>query len=701
MADDYLWLENIDGNEALTWVRKQNAAAAQTLANRDSFARIKEDIRGALDSDEKIPAVSKVGDYYYNFWRDSTHVRGIWRRTTPASYATDNPEWETVLDIDALAQTEEENWVWHGALLLREDLPDGNRTYRRALVSLSRGGADANVTREFDLETKQWVEGGFYRPESKGGMSWIDQDTVFVFTDTGEGSMTSSGYPRQVRRWRRGTPLEEAPVVYEGVEEDMYILAQHDSTPGFERDFVIRVRAFYDTELYLLTPGVEGQEPLLIDVPRSAETGLHREWLLVELREDWQVGPTSQGGERTTYTAGSLLAILWEDFQAGSRDFHVLFAPTASTSLAGAGWTRNFLILNVLEDVKTRLYVLTPGRDGFSSTPFPNLPEVGTVGVGAVESRFSDDVWVTTTDFLTPTTFSLASITSESGVNEGSVVVEREELKSAPAFFDATGLVATQRFATSADGTRVPYFLIHREGVELDGTTPTLLYGYGGFEISLTPSYSAGLGIGWLERGGAYALANIRGGGEYGPAWHQAALKENRHKAYEDFAAVAQNLVDTGVTSPARLGIQGGSNGGLLTGNMLVNYPELFGAVVIQVPLLDMKRYSHLLAGASWMAEYGDPDSDDWEFIQSFSPYHLFDPAQDYPPVLITTSTRDDRVHPGHARKMAAKMLAAGKDVTYYENIEGGHGGAANNEQAAHMAALAYEFLATRLGLVD
>lgn len=690
MTDEFLWLEDVDGDDALAWVREQNAGAAAHLAQRESFIQVREAIRGALDSDDKIPAVSKVGEFYYNFWRDSTHVRGLWRRTTPASYATHNPEWETVLDLDALAAQEHENWVWHGALLLREDRPDGGRDYRRALVSLSRGGADADVTREFDLVDKRWVEDGFYRPESKGGMSWIDRDTAFVFTDTGEGSMTSSGYPRQVRRWRRGTPLGEAPIVYEGNDDDMYILARHDSTPGFERDFVIRVRAFYDTELYLLS----GEELTLIDVPRSAEAGLHREWLVVELREDWEVEHSP--GKRATYLAGSLLAIVWEDFQAGSRDFHVLFEPTDSTSLAGASWTRNHVVINVLEDVKTRLYILTPSSKGFSLVPFPGLPEVGTVGVRAVEPRFSDDVWVTTTDFLTPTTFSLASIT---GAKEVEVV--REELKAAPEFFDAEGLVAVQRFATSADGTRVPYFLIHHHDVELDGTTPTLLYGYGGFEIALTPAYSAGLGIGWLERGGAYAIANIRGGGEYGPAWHQAALKRNRHRAYEDFAAVAQDLIDSGVTAPQRLGVQGGSNGGLLTGNMLVRHPELFGAVVIQVPLLDMKRYSHLLAGASWMAEYGDPDSDDWEFIQTFSPYHLFDPECDYPPTLFTTSTRDDRVHPGHARKMAAKMLAAGKDVTYYENIEGGHGGAANNEQAAHMAALAYEFLATRLGLVS
>jgi len=330
--------------------------------------------------------------------------------------------------------------------------------------------------------------------------------------------------------------------------------------------------------------------------------------------------------------------------------------------------------------------VLTPTAKGWEKSDFTGAPSFGTVAVGAVDADDSDAVWMTVTDYLTPTTLALAEIGKQP-----------EVLKTMPAFFNAEGKVIEQHFATSKDGTRVPYFVVHAKDMKLDGSNPTLLYGYGGFEISLTPSYSGGMGRAWLEKGGVYVVANIRGGGEYGPRWHQAALKQNRHKAYEDMAAVARDLVSRNITSPKHLGVQGGSNGGLLTGNMLTQYPELFGAVVVQVPLLDMKRYSHLLAGASWMAEYGNPDTADWEYIQTFSPYHLFDPAKTYPPVLFTTSTRDDRVHPGHARKMAAKMIDAGKDVTYYENIEGGHGGAANNAQAAHMSALAYAFLWERL----
>src|SRR5690606_19269962 len=423
-------------------------------------------------------------------------------------------------------------------------------------------------------------------------------------------------------------------------------------------------------ELFLI--GADGKLTK-VDAPNSAEKGVHREWLTLELREPWSVGGT-------TYAAGSLLATKFDDFIAGKREFDVLFAPTERTSLASAVWTKSHVVLNVLDDVKNRLQVLTHADGQWKRSEFTGAPAFGTIGVGAVDPDESDAVWMTVTDYLTPTTLSLAQIGKQP-----------EVLKTMPAFFDASGKVIEQHFATSKDGTRVPYFVVHDKAMKLDGSNPTLLYGYGGFEISLTPGYSGGMGRAWLDKGGVYVVANIRGGGEYGPRWHQAALKQNRHKAYEDMAAVAQDLVKRKITSPQHLGVQGGSNGGLLTGNMLTQYPELFGAVVVQVPLLDMKRYNKLLAGASWMAEYGNPDTADWEFIKTFSPYHLFDAKKDYPPVLFTTSTRDDRVHPGHARKMAAKMMEAGKDVTYYENIEGGHGGAANNAQAAHMSALAYE----------
>jgi prolyl oligopeptidase len=693
-CDPHLWLEDVEGEAQLAWVRERNAESTGTYTANSDFATMQSQLRAVLDSDQKIPAVSKIGDFLYNFWTDSEHERGLWRRTTLDSYRTDSPDWETVLDIDALGEAEGVNWVWHGASVLRPE-------YRKTLVSLSRGGADADVTREFDLVTKEFIspaDGGFFRPESKGDLAWIDDNTVYVFADFGEGTMTTSGYPRIAKRWTRGTMMSSATTIYEGLPEDMYISAFRSHTPSYVRDFVSRSLAFYNSELFLLGPD---DALIKIDVPNSAEIGIKREWLLVELREDWSVGGR-------TYVSGALIAAKLDAFLAGDRDFTVLFAPQETTSLTGLSWTKNHLVLNVLDDVKNRLHVLTPpgdnagesnGRMGqIEDTPRPTIgdwqrsefvgaPDMGTVNVGAVDPDDSDDLWMVATNYLTPSTLSLMTVGDAP-----------ELLKSMPHFFDNEDLTIEQNFATSDDGTRVPYFLVRRSGLAFDGTAPTLMWGYGGFETALTPSYSGVLGRAWLAKGGVYVVANIRGGGEYGPRWHQLALKENRHRAYEDFSSVAKDLVARKVTSREHLGMQGRSNGGLLAGNMLTQYPDLFGAVVVQVPLLDMKRYSHMLAGASWMAEYGDPDDPaQWEFIKTFSPYHLFDPAREYPPTLITTSTRDDRVHPGHARKLAAAMSAAGKDVSYYENIEGGHGGAANNEQAAFMEALAYHFLWEKL----
>ncbi|WP_372593690.1 prolyl oligopeptidase family protein [Actinotalea sp.] len=682
-ADPFGWLEDVDGPEARAWVDERNAETLAGPATAPGFAALRDAVREVLDSPARIPEVSAVGDLLYGFWRDAEHPRGLWRRTTPESYRTADPAWEVVLDLDALNAAEGQDWVWHGASILRPE-------HRLALVALSHGGSDADTTREFDLVTRTWVDpadGGFVRPAAKGDARWVDEDTLLVTTDLGEGTTTSSGYPRSARRWHRGTPLDSAEIVFDGEEDDLAISAWRDHTPGFEREFVSRALTFYSDELHLLR--ADGTLRL-VEVPASAQTLVHREWLLVELRDDWT--PTEGG---PTHPGGTLLAAPFEDWLAGERALTVLFTPDPSTSLAGIAWTRNHLVLTVLQDVRSSVRVLTPpeqaraGVDWERST-LPGLPALGSVAVRPVDRYDSDDMWITLSGFDTPTTLLLTTVGD---------AAEPVALKSAPAFFDASGLEISQHFAQSQDGTRVPYFLLVPATARRDGTAPTLLYGYGGFEISLLPAYSGTLGRAWLEQGGVYALANIRGGGEYGPAWHQAALREKRHRAYEDFASVAQDLVARGVTTPEHLGVQGGSNGGLLTGNMLTRYPELFGAVVIQVPLLDMRRYTHLLAGASWAAEYGDPDDpEQWEFIRTFSAYHLLDADRSYPPVLLTTSTRDDRVHPGHARKTAAWLRAAGKDVTYYENVEGGHGGAADNSQAAFMSALAWSFLRERLG---
>ena len=665
-ADPYLWLEGVTDEKALDWVRERNAKAEAEIASTSEFKTLEADLRAILDSDARIPSVQKIGDHYYNLWKDKQNPQGLWRRTTLAEYRKPDTKWETVIDLDALGAAEKENWVWHGAECLKPK-------YERCLIALSRGGSDADVTREFDLDTKTWVQDGFFRPEAKGGLQWIDQDTVFVYTDFGSGSMTKSGYPRVVKQWTRGTPMASATLVYEGKNEDLYIAAYRDLSPGYERDFVSRTLAFYNDELYLR--GKDGKLTK-IDVPNSVNKAVHNQWLTLELREPWK-------SKDRSYEAGSLLVIDFDRFMAGDREFDVAFAPDEHTSLSGYTWTKQHLVLTLLNDVKSKIRIMTPiGEGSWRQSLLVGAPAVGTVDVSAIDADIGDALWMTTTDFLTPTTLSMVEIGQQP-----------QKLKSKPAFFKADGLATEQQFATSKDGTKVPYFIVRPTFLPLDGSTPTLLWGYGGFEVSYTAAYNSMAGRGWLQQGGVFVLANIRGGGEYGPRWHQAALKANRHKAYEDFAAVAEDLFARKITSPARLGAQGGSNGGLLMGNMVVQYPQLFGAIVCQVPLLDMKRYSHLLAGASWMAEYGDPDTRDWEFIKTFSPYHLLKEGVEYPPVLFTTSTRDDRVHPGHARKMMAKMEAMNADVRYYENIEGGHGGAANNQQEAHMRALAYTFL--------
>jgi prolyl oligopeptidase len=667
--DPYLWLEGVEDAKALDWVRAQNAVSEKQLAGDPDFEALRGSLLEILDSNVRIPYVSKMGAYYYNFWRDKNNPQGVWRRTTLAEYRKESPKWEVLLDIDALGKAEGVNWVWGGANCLRP-------AYDRCLISLSRGGADADVTREFDVSDKAFVIGGYSRPEAKGQIGWIDIDTVYVSTDFGPGSMTSSGYPRIAKEWKRGTPMSAAKTVYEGQESDISVGAYRDDTPGFERDFVYRGLTFYTNELYL-----RDKSGMLnkLDLPDGAQKGAFREWLSVELRQPWTVG----GRE---YQAGSLLAIRLEAFLSGARNFDVLFEPAQNTSLASTAVTKDHVIINVLEDVKNRLYVLTPGNNGWTRAPLAGAPAFGAVGISAVDADESNDYFMTVTDYLTPTSLLL-----------GTVGRTPEKLKQLPGFFDASQHEISQQFATSKDGTRVPYFIVSKKNLVRNGKNPTLLYGYGGFEVSLTPNYSAGVGRAWLSQGGVYVVANIRGGGEYGPRWHQAALKADRNKAYEDFAAVAEDLIARKITMSKHLGIQGGSNGGLLMGNMTVMYPQLFGAVVCQVPLLDMKRYHKLLAGASWMAEYGNPDTDDWSFLKAYSPYQNVRKDVRYPPVLFTTSTRDDRVHPGHARKMMARMQEQGHDVTYYENIEGGHGGAANNAQSATMSALAFTFLKQKL----
>jgi len=668
--DPFLWLEDIHGTRSMTWVKAENAETARQFLDNAEFTKTRDSILEVLDSDARIPEVSRMGDYLYNFWRDKAHPRGIWRRTTLAEYRKSDPQWDVLLDLDALNKTEDKRWVFKGAQCLKPK-------YERCLISLSPDGGDAVNVREFDIPDKSFVKGGFDLPVAKTDASWIDDDTIYVGTDFGPGTMTESSYPRIVKEWKRGTSLSAATTVYAGKPTDLAVGAMHDRTPGFERDFVSVAKDFFHSELYLRN----GKKLTRVEVPTDAIADTHREWLLVQTRSAWTVGGT-------TYPSGALLATRFDDFMAGKRHFSVLFKPDAHTSLASYNWTRHHLIMDVLDDVKSRLELLTPPAGTTTGTwmrtAMPGAPAMSTISVVDTDPDHSDEYWIDVTGFLAPSSL-------QRGVS-GSVPAET--IKQEPAFFDASGFVVSQHFVRSKDGTRVPYFEIAPKGLKLDGSNRTLLYGYGGFEISLLPHYSGSIGRAWLKRGGVFVIANIRGGGEYGPRWHQAALKANRPRAYEDFAAVARDLVRRGVTSPKHLGAEGGSNGGLLMGNMLTTYPQLFGAISCEVPLLDMKRYTHLSAGASWIAEYGNPDSSDWNFIKTFSPYQNVRKDGHYPPVLFYTTTSDDRVGPVQARKMAAKMQAMGhQNVWFYENLEGGHGAGADNRQAALMHALAYDFL--------
>lgn len=685
-SDQWQWLEQVESAESLAWVKEKNKITLDALAQDEPFRTLTEQLLTNKQRDNRIPRVDLSNGWYYNFWQDAEHPRGIWRRVKWESYITDHPEWETIIDVDQLNRDENATWVWHGAQILRAKKGEPSH---RALISLSRGGADADVTREFDIEKKQWVEEGFFRPEAKGSLSWIDVDHVFVATDFGEDSLTTSGYPRQVKKWTRGTPMECAELVCEVGVHDMTVGAHHDDTPGYKRNMVEKVQSFYSSQLLEL---MDDGTLLPLDVPDSAEKFVVREWLNVTLKEDWHIG-------NVTYPAGSALIIRYDEFKAGSREFTRLFTPEEGVALGGIEFTKDCIILETRFHVRQRFTLFSlienqhksPGEP-WDSSPISGLPE-GEGYIAAVDDEDSNDYWLYVTDFITPTRLFRGSLDTNTLIC----------IKSTPPSFDATGMKVEQRFATSEDGTRIPYFIILPNVYSATGndvsreTLPTLLYGYGGFEVSLTPTYLGSAGIAWLSKGGAMVLANIRGGGEYGPDWHRAALKGKRHKAYEDFAAVAKDLVDRGITTVKQLGIEGGSNGGLLVGNMVTTYPELFSAAVCQVPLLDMKRYPHLLAGASWIAEYGDPDTDDWEFLQHYSPYHALNSDVGYPEVLFTTTTRDDRVHPGHARKMMAKMEQMGEPVLYFENTEGGHGSGADARQQAQVEALEWRFLQTRL----
>ncbi|MEJ6005209.1 prolyl oligopeptidase family serine peptidase [Paucibacter sp. AS339] len=676
--DSFAWLEEVSSEPALAWVRERNAASLLVLQARPEYAGLHQDFVEVLNAKDRIPRIERLGPWLMNLWQDEHHKRGLWRRTSLEEYRKAEPQWETVLDLDALGAAEQENWVFAGASHLGPD-------YRRCLISLSRGGADASVVREFDLHSKTFIADGFTLPEAKSLLSWIDADHVFVGTDFGPGSVTDSGYPRLIKRWARGTPLASAKTVFEVEAQDVLAWASVDHTPGFERCTFVRAIDFYNQESFLLQ--ADGSLAQL-ELPRDMQHCFWGPRLLLQPRSDWEVG-------EQTFPAGSLLITDAANFLQGQRQFLRLFEPTASRSLAGYTLTRQHVLLNVSEHVASRLEEwcfadpLRPTHRDIQA-PFPGALSVSSLYDNEIpKDELADSYLLNYADLLTPDTLFLCRAGSD----------ERSVLKARQAQFDSAGMRTEQFFAISTDGSRVPYFVVWPAGARADGRNPTLMYGYGGFESSLQPWYSAGFGRAWLGRGGVLVLANIRGGGEYGPGWHQAAVKAHKQRSFDDFIAVAEDLIARQISSPQHLGIMGGSNGGLLVGATFVQRPELFGAVVCQVPLLDMRRYHRLLAGASWMAEYGDPDQpEDWAFISRYSPYHNVKPERTYPKVLFTTSSRDDRVHPAHARKMAALMQSQGHEVLYYENTEGGHGGAADNQQRATLQALEYSYLWQQLG---
>jgi prolyl oligopeptidase len=668
IEDPYLWLEEIEGEKALDWAREQNAKSLAALEKLPEYQAFYEKNLAVYDSQERIAYPAIRGDYLYNFWRDAKNERGLWRRTSMAEYGKDKPEWEILIDLDQLAKQEDENWVWAGSSCLPPD-------YEKCLISLSRGGADATVTREFDVATKSFVKDGFFLPEAKGGAGFVDADTVFVSTDFGEGSMTESGYPRIAKIWKRGTPLAEAKILYEGTHKDIGVFFNLAHTPERDYQIVVVAPTFFTSVTYLRQDGKLNK----LDIPEDAEIEtIFKNQLLISLKTNWN-------RDDVIWKQGSLVSVDLDKLLAGEGQVSIVLQPDERSAISSVGRTLDMVLVNRMEDVRNRLDAFSL-VDGKWTSRAIDAPAMGRIGVQST-SEESNFFFFTYTDFLTPTTLYQA---------EG--VSKPEASKSLPAFFDSAPYKVEQHFTQSKDGTRVPYFMVSSKELELNGKNPTQIYAYGGFEVSMRPNYSATIGMDWLEAGGVYVLANIRGGGEYGPAWHLQAQRENRQRSYDDFYAVAEDVIARKITSPLHLGIRGGSGGGLLVGMLFTQRPELFNAVVCQVPLLDMYRFDKLLAGASWVEEYGDPDTpEDWAWLQNYSPYHNLDPDKDYPRVFFTTSTRDDRVHPGHARKMVAKMNAMGKPNFYYENIEGGHGGAANNKQSAKVQALIYTYMLNEL----
>jgi prolyl oligopeptidase len=675
--DPYLWLEDIEGARALDQVRQWNAATEAVLTKEPGFETYRSRARAILDEPRQIAAPSAIfGDQVANLWRDAAHPRGQWRVSPLAAYVAGRPQWRVLIDVDALGKAEGKSWVWHGADCLAPD-------YRRCLVSLSPGGTDAAVVREFDLGSGRFVEGGFTLPAAKSDVSWVDADTLLVATDYGAESLTTSGYPRVVKLWKRGTDLAAAPTVLTGEKADVRVGPRTVLDGGRRWSFLERGRSFWTRDLYLLA----GTRPVKVPVPADADfRDVLGGRMIVSLNS-----PLTAGGRN--FPAGAVVAWPLADIAAGRNAApELVMAPTPSQAIEEVTASENVLWVKALDEVSGKLFALRRGANGAWSRTAVPLARNNTVHLIEASPK-GDLAFVTVEGMLTPPSLYAATPAAPPRL-----------VQSLPASFDASRFTVEQRFARSADGTRIPYFLVRRKGSS--GPVPALIHSYGGFRAAQTPSYLTGepyragpLGLFWAEEGNAYVLANLRGGGEYGPRWHDAALREKHQRVFDDLQAVAEALIRTGVTTRGKIAISGRSNGGVTVGAAVNQHPELYGAVISGSPLGDMKRYSHLLAGASWMDEYGDPDKPaDWAFLSKTSPYQNIRPGVKYPPILFYNSTKDDRVHPGHARKMAARLQGYGNRVYYHEYMEGGHAVGADRREDAYRAALLTVFLNRELG---
>ncbi|HCK83726.1 MAG TPA: S9 family peptidase [Hyphomonadaceae bacterium] len=673
--DPYLWLEEIESERALTWVREQNARSLAQLEGDPRYAQLHADALAIANNRDRLPTGEVREGYYYNFWQDETHVRGIWRRSPLAAYAQNAPRWETLLDLDALARTENANWVWKGATCLSGS--------SRCMISLSDGGKDATTEREFDIAHRAFVESGFVVPEAKSSVAWLDENTLLVGTDWGAGTTTESGYAFVLKRWTRGTPLASAVEIIRGQNTDVGVFAGAlEDVDGARMPVAFESDTFFESSFWRL----DGASPQRISLPpKSTIQGLYKGHLIATLEQYW-MPQGAASGVGSAIPSGSLIAIALDSATGPAPAVAVLHTPSARQSVEAVAITRDAILVAGYENVRGRLLRFSYDGRAWVEGQIA-LPATGSISFAGA-SAGEQTAFAIYEDFITPDT--LYALDDRA--------TRARAIRALPALFDAQNFVAEQFEATSRDGTRVPYFVVRRRDTQLNGQNPTLLWAYGGFQNSYPPVYSPYVGKLWLERGGVYVLANIRGGGEFGPAWHQAGLRTNRQRIYDDFYAVEQDLVAHDITSPRRLGISGRSNGGLLVGAMLNQHPEMVRAAIVGSPLLDMLRYDRLLAGASWVDEYGSPSNGrERRFLRRISPYQNLRARADFPTPFVYASTKDDRVHPGHARKYVARMQELGMPVLYYENIDGGHSATANQDEVARQRALEYIYLMQRL----